>query len=183
MKQPDRPDDDWAAEIDWPDDVESEIDWPDDPEFARDERWPSGEHWPPRSVVPARPRLLRLAVVAVVALSGGAAAALAVRDISSGSAPAAAEPSASATSGGQSQQGVTGSMMVVGRVTAVSAHSVTVSAAGHSVTARVTGSTSLSGSVTAISGVRVNDMVAVQISESNGVATVTALQDPASVSG
>ncbi len=173
MKQPDRPDDDWAAEIDWP----------ADPETETDERCPSGEHWPPRSVVPARPRLLRLFVVAVVALIGGGAAALAVRDIGSGSAPAVAEPSASAPSRGQSQQGVTGRMMVAGRVTAVSAHSITVGAAGQSVTARVTGSTSFSGSVTAISGVRVNDLVAAQISESNGVATVTALQDPASVSG
>jgi hypothetical protein len=183
VKQPDRPDDDWAAEIDWPGEAESEIDWPDDPVTERSEPWPSGEHWPPRSVVPARPRLLRLAVVAVVALIGGGAAALAVRDISSGSAPAATKPPASAPSGGRSQQGVTGSVMVVGRVSAVSAHSITVGAAGRSVTARVTGSTSFSGSVTAISGVRVNDLVAAQISENNGVATVTALQDPASVSG
>jgi hypothetical protein len=49
------------------------------------------------------------------------------------------------------------------------------------VTAKITSSTRFIGRVTSIAGVRVGDMVAAQMSQSNGTAAVAALQDPASL--
>jgi hypothetical protein len=68
-----------------------------------------------------------------------------------------------------------------GKLTAVSATSITLAAGGQRVTAAVTGATKVTGKVSDISGVKVGDMVTAQITGSGGRLTVTAIQDPASV--
>jgi hypothetical protein len=72
-------------------------------------------------------------------------------------------------------------MFVTGRVTAVSAASVTIGGGpGRSVTAAIMSSTRITGSVTSIGAVKVGDEVSAQITQSNGgQPTVTAIQDPA----
>jgi hypothetical protein len=179
---PDRglPDDGWPGP-DWPDD-----DWPDD------DGWPVGDSVPlledqSGQRHATQHRLLRMAIIAVVAAAAGAAIGLAVKDL----APAA--PSAPLTGGGQHAgigaggpagqppPGATGMLMLVGKVRAVSATSITIGAGPQTVTAQITSSTRVTGRVTSIAGVRVGDMVAAQISERNRTAAVVALQDPASL--
>ncbi len=180
-----RPDDDWPGP-DWPG-----LDWPDDD-------WPDDDGWPVGDSVPlledqsgqrhaTQHRLLRMAIIAVVAGAAGAAIGLAVKNL----APAA--PSAPLAGGGQHAgigaggpagqppPGATGMLMLRGKVRAVSATSITIGAGPQTVTAQITSSTRVTGRVTSIAGVRVGDMVAAQISERNGTATVVALQDPASL--
>jgi hypothetical protein len=70
---------------------------------------------------------------------------------------------------------------MAGKVTAVSATSITLAAGGQQVTAAVTGATKVTGRVSAISGVKVGDMVAAQITGIDGRLTATAIQDPASL--
>ena len=69
-----------------------------------------------------------------------------------------------------------------GKVTAVSATSITLAAGdGQRVTAAVTGATKVTGKVADISGVKVGDMVTAQITGTGGKLTATAIQDPASL--
>jgi hypothetical protein len=173
-------DDDWPGP-DWPDD-----NWPDD------DGWPVGESVPLMEVHSgqrhsAQHRLLRMAIIAVVAGAAGAAIGLAVKDLTPGapSAPLAGSgqhvsigPGGAA---GQPPPGASGMVMLAGNVVAVSAKSITIGAGPQAVTAKITSSTRFIGRVTSIAGVRVGDMVAAQMSQSNGTAAVVALQDPASV--
>ncbi len=175
--------------------TEHEEDW------ARD-LWPEDDDWPRFDPVaaeqlhmgtPPQPRnsqrsrvLLRLVVTAVVAAAAGTGGAVAVKDLSSGSAPSAAgRPSASGSAvpgSGQLPQQASGAVAIGGTVTAVSPRSITIAAGPESVTARVTGSTRFSGKVKSITGVRVGDVVFAQVSADNGVNSLVTLQDPYSVS-
>jgi hypothetical protein len=197
----DKPDPGWA------DDAEDERDpdWLDDwPDHGGD--GPPGRRAAPpaasgRDGGPGRPGLrpLALAIVAVVALGAGAGVALVItRGLDSSSSPSVApstQPSAVAPggnsgaipggSGGDTIPGGSGGpveqIFVTGRVTAVSAASVTIGGGpGRSVTAAIMSSTRITGSVTSIGAVKVGDEVSAQITQSNGgQPTVTAIQDPA----
>jgi hypothetical protein len=68
-----------------------------------------------------------------------------------------------------------------GKVTAVSATSITVGGPGRQVTAAVTGATKVSGRVSGIGGVKTGDLVSVQVTGTDGKLTATAIQDPASL--
>jgi hypothetical protein len=184
----DRPDGGWPdggwPDGGWPDNASADDDWPDG------NGWPVGEPVTPmgeRRAGTGRQRVLRLAIVAVVAMAAGAAVAAAVRDLtpSAGGQPTTAPPGASQHAaggpGGQLSPGTSGTLMLVGNVVAVSGKSITIGAGPQAVTAKVTGNTRFSGRLTGIAAVRVGDMVAAQISERNGVAVVVALQDPASI--
>ena len=173
-------DDDWPSP-DWPDD-----DWPDD------DGWPVGdsvplmeEHSGQRRAT--QHRLLRMAIIAVVAGAAGAAVGFAVKDLTPGapSAPLAGSgqhvsigPGGAA---GQPPPGASGMLVLAGKVLAVSAKSITIGAGPQPVTAQITSSTRFTGRVTSIAAVRAGDMVAAQISERNGTAAVVALQDPVSL--
>lgn len=68
-----------------------------------------------------------------------------------------------------------------GRVSAVSPTSITLGAQGQSVTAAVTKSTTITGKVRDISGIKAGDLVSAQITSTDGKLTATAIQDPASI--
>ncbi|MFZ0166831.1 MAG: DUF5666 domain-containing protein, partial [Trebonia sp.] len=68
-----------------------------------------------------------------------------------------------------------------GKVTAVSATSITVAGPGHQLTAAVTSATKVSGRVSGIRGVKTGDLVSVQATGTGGELTATAIQDPASL--
>jgi hypothetical protein len=180
----------------WPDDDESEQDpdWPDDwPEGGGDDPpWRRGESVAAagNDSSPGRPRLrpLVLAIVAVVALGGGAAVALAIAKLDHSTSPSATpntQPSAVAPGGigggtVPGGGGAVGEMFVAGPVTAVSSTSITIGGPGHTVTAAITSATRITGKVTSIGAIKVGDQVSAQITQSNGgQPTVTALQDPA----
>jgi hypothetical protein len=201
----------------WPDDAdETDPDWPDDAVEDEDERdpdwpddWPGdgGEDPPWRRAAPSPPygrgdepgragrsglRPLALAIVAVVALGGGAGIALAItKGLDHSPSPSAVpstQPSAVAPGGSglipgggtAPGGGAVGEMFVAGPVTAVSSTSITIGGPGHTVTAGITSATRITGKVTSIGGIRVGDQVSAQIRETNGgQPTVTAIQDPA----
>jgi hypothetical protein len=186
-----RPDDDG-----WPGDAEDERDpdWPDDwaDDGADDPPWRRTA--PPaaygRDGRPARPRLrpLVLAIVAMVALGGGAGVALAITNgldhSTSPSATPSTQPPAVAPGGSGGAlpggSGAVGEMFVAGPVTAVSATSITIGGPGHTVTAAITSATRITGKVTSIGAIKVGDQVSAQISQRNGgQPTVIAIQDPA----
>jgi hypothetical protein len=184
---------DWAKDL-WPEDDDY---WPEYDPVATQQLLMGTT--PRHEMPPRRRRLLGLMTTAAVAVAAGIGGALAAKDLTAGSAtPAQAhsgQPGGSQSNGslpntgqggtgegGQLPQGVAGAMVIGGRVTAVSPRSITITAGPQAVTARVTGSTRFSGDVTGIAGVRVGDMVMAQISESNGVNSLVALQDPVSVS-
>jgi hypothetical protein len=72
-------------------------------------------------------------------------------------------------------------MEIGGKVTAVSATSITLGARGQHVTAAVTRATKVTGKVGGITGVKVGDLVSAQITGTDGKLTATAIQDPASL--
>jgi hypothetical protein len=168
---------DWAAEL-WPD---------DDDHFPLPARQVLRGTPPPPPHVERSRVLLRLVTVALVAVAAGTCSAVAVKDLSSGSAAslAAGQPNASratpAPGGGELPQEISGTMSVGGKVTAISPRSITITAGPQSVTARVTGSTRFSGEVKGIGGVHVGDLVFAQITDDNGVNSLVTLQDPYSV--
>jgi hypothetical protein len=140
--------------------------------------------WPARRGVP-------LVLTAVIAAVAGFLAVIAVRDLSArpaaansvapagGPAPSAGAPAPSTvpTPGrGQAVQ-----LEMGGKVTAVSATSITVAGPGHQVTAAVTSATKVSGRVSGIGGVKTGDLVSVQVTGIDGKLTATAIQDPASL--
>jgi hypothetical protein len=193
----------------WPDDRadEPDPDWPDDADNERDPDWPDdwaddGADDPPwrRAAPPAayggagRPRLrpLVLAIVAIVALGGGAGVALAITKgldhSTSPSATPSTQPPAVAPGGssgtipggGGGGGGAVSQMFVAGPVTAVSSTSITIGGPGHTVTAAITSATRITGKMTSIGAIKVGDQVSAQITQSNGgQPTVTAIEDPA----
>jgi hypothetical protein len=187
----------------WPGGKAGEPDpgWPDDAGDERDPDWAEdGGDDPPwrRAVAPAaygrdggprRPGLrpLLLAIVAVVALGGGAGVALAItKGLDHSASPSATpgtQPTAVAPGGGTipgGGGGAVGEMFVAGPVTAVSSTSITIGGPGHTVTAAITSSTRITGKMTSIGAIKVGDQVSAQITQtSGGQPTVTAIQDPA----
>lgn len=185
---------------DWPDDL-----WPDDdppggghpgggaPGVPRTAS-PRPPGWPEERSPARRLRLVLLLVIALLAAAAGIGIVLAVDELagSSGADPGAAgQPSAltPVAPGGNSQPGGgalpgtgpggTGTLLLIGKVTAVSSTSITVGGPGHTVTAAVTRSTRITGKVSGISGIKVGDQVSAQIVHNDGAARATAIQDPA----
>jgi hypothetical protein len=176
----------------WEDeDIPEEDDYPQ-PELP----WPAAGQQPYRDAPPRRwPARYGVALVltAVIAAAAGFLAVIAVHDLSahpaaansvapaSGSAPSAGVPAPGGGSvpGPGSGQGL--ELQIGGKVTAVSATSITVAGPGHQVTATVTGATKISGRVSDIAGVKAGDQVSMQATGTEGNLTATAIQDPASL--
>jgi hypothetical protein len=113
---------------------------------------------------------LTLVVAGAVALAAGAAIAVA--------AAGAVDPVPGG--GGTLISHPDRQLMIMGRVTAVSQTSITLSAHGQRITAAITGSTRITGRSGRAGAIRVGDTVAAQISEA-GSPTVLAIQDPVSI--
>jgi hypothetical protein len=140
-----------------------------------------------------RARPVTLAIIALAAAAIGAGIVLAVDDLSSSAAPAAApgsQPSSLAPGQqfGNGQPGANGGLpgggpgrtaSMIGKVSAVTSTSITVGGPGRSITAAVTGDTRVTGKVSSIGGVKVGDQVSAQMTQSGGKFTATAIQDPA----
>jgi hypothetical protein len=149
-------------------------DVPPPPAFA------GGARWPRRSI-------LTLALTAVLAVGLGAGGVALYRDARAGSGPAAPASQGDGLQpgqgGGPAGQGTVTELGLIGKVTAVGPGTITFGAGPmESVKAAVTSATKFTGSVRTLSGVRVGDTVAAQITIVNGVARVASLQDPASES-
>jgi hypothetical protein len=162
-----------------PDDFDASDDdggWEDEDDYPQPEPpWPAAglqpyRHAPPRRW-PARYGVT-LVLTAVIAAAAGFLAVIAVRDLPAR--PAAA--SGVAPGRGQSVQ-----LEIGGKVTAVSATSITVAGPDQQVTAAVTSATKVSGRVSSISGVKAGDDVSLQATGTGGKLTATAIQDPASL--
>ena len=160
---------------DWPDDL-----WPDndDPHGGREDRPPKRR---------SRPALLL--VIALLAAAAGAGIVLAVDGLSGSSGvtagpasqPSSLTPVAPGGNGGAlpgTGSGGTGTLFVVGKVTAVSSRSITIGGPAHTVTAAVTSSTTVTGNVSSIGAIKVGDQVSAQIIQNGGRATATAIQYP-----
>jgi hypothetical protein len=188
---------------DWPDDL-----WPEDDQPGGRGGQTGGGRGAPQPALPGspggpgggpperRPRpAALLLVIALVAAAAGAGIVLAVDAFSgsSGATPGSAGQPASLTPvppGGGSHtggngalpgtgSGGTGTLFVIGKVTAVSSRSITIGGPAHTVTAAITSSTRVTGSVSGIGAVKVGDQVSAQIVQNGGSATATAIQDPA----
>jgi hypothetical protein len=191
--------DDWPDDL-WPDD--------DDQPGGRGGQTGGGGRGGPQPALPGspggpeggpperRPRpAALLLVIALVAAAAGAGTVLAVDAFSgsSGATPGSASRPASLTPvppGGGRQpggngarpgtgSGGTGTLFVIGKVTAVNSRSITIGGPAHTVTAAVTSSTRVTGSVSGIGAVKVGDQISAQIVQNGGRATATAIQDPA----
>jgi len=147
---------------------------------------PPPPHGPRRGVHP-----LTLAAVAVAGVTIGVAAVLisdAGQDttaaVSTPSSAPASPPAQGAGGGLASLPPLTGTggglqVMLEGRVTSVSATSITLGGAGPNVSARITRSTQFSGKIRGISGVKVGDQVRATLSGSNATSlTATSIEDP-----
>jgi hypothetical protein len=142
--------------------------------------------WPARYGVP-------LVLTAVIAAVAGFLAVIAVRDLSarpaaassaapaSGPAPSASVPAPSGGGVPAPGHGQTVQLEIGGKVTAVSATSITVAGPDHQVTAAVTSATKVTGRVSDIGGIKAGDEVILQAAGTAGNLTATAIQDPASL--
>jgi hypothetical protein len=194
-------DDDWPDEEslddEWPDD-----EWPDD-DLPAGPGWPmgpGGRTGPGLGYgkggghrgVPGFSGWIAVAVAVVAATAGVTAGFFLVRGVPV--AIAAGRSTASAPASGSSGRGVgprtlpgrpggangNGQLRILlaGRVLAVSGTSITIGGAGPSVTAAVTGATKISGRTRAISGVKVGDEVAAQVTGTPSHLVTRTLQDP-----
>jgi hypothetical protein len=179
-----------APDDDWPDDEADDQTapaWPAAPAGSYGAGAPYGQPGPRHR------RPLALTAVAVAALAVGAGGAAAVIHELPQAAPPAAPPASApapaasgggvfpgggAVPGGSSGSG-TARLFMAGRVLAVTPTSITIGGPAHRVTATVTAATRVTGQVTSIRSVKVGDRVSAQITESDGKATATAIQDPA----
>ena len=161
--------------------------------------WPAAGPPPPPGPRGQRTRKgVLLVVTAVIAAAAGFLVVTAVHDLSANPASASGSPTSSpqgelpseGTGAGNGTgplpipgtgPGQTLRLEVGGKVTAVSATSITLGAHGQSVTAAVTKATTVTGKVASIGGIRVGDLVSAQITGANGKLTATAIQDPASI--
>jgi hypothetical protein len=147
--------------------------------------WPAPPPWdgggqPPG---PSRPGALRVAAVAVVAAAVGAGIAIGMTNWPMSSPPSAAStaptagnsPAASlpGAGGGGAEQ-----LVVAGRVTAVSTASITIEGRGSTLTAAITSATKFSGDVRGASGIKVGDLVMLDVSGNGTTNTATSIQDP-----
>jgi hypothetical protein len=187
-------------------------DWPDDEDWPGDDQpddYVTGLPWPAAQLPrPAEPgpgigpgsrlrQVLGPLVVAVLAAAAGAGLALAFTGSSgspsaagSSSSPGYVSPGGSANPGGSGQNtggappgGGVATLFLVGRVTAVSATSITIAGAGPTVTAAVTPSTRISGRVSSIREIRVGDQVSAVITQSGGRNMASAIAYPPQQSG
>jgi hypothetical protein len=161
--------------------------------------WPAAGQPPPPGPRGQRTRKgMLLVAVALIAAAAGFLVVAAVHDVSANPAGASGSPTSSPQSElpstGPGAGNGTGPLQIPstgpgqtlrleigGRVTAVSATSITVGAHGQSVTATVTKATTVTGKVASIGGIKVGDLVSAQITGTNGKLTATAIQDPASI--
>jgi len=182
------------------DDFDDEDDEPGQARYA----WPAtgsaldGFPPPPGQGPGGRGWLLAMTAVVAAALAFGVVD-FAVHEASDSPA-ASATPSASAPAGNGSADGPSGGfqhgpgsngappsgaaehLMIGGRVTAVSATSITLGGGAQPVTAAVTHATKVSGNVSSIGGIKVGDLVSASISgTSGGKLTADSIQDPASL--
>lgn len=195
------------ADFDEDDDYDDDYDDDDDDGYEPDEAgrawfasgYPSAGFPPPPGRRGTRHGWL-FAATAVVA----AALAFGVVDFAihaaAGSPAASATPSASAPTGSGSgsepsggtrfgpaggaplPSGAAERLMIGGKVTAVSATSITLGGGAQTVTAAVTHSTKVSGKVTSIAGIKVGDLVSASITGTSGGKLVAdSIQDPASL--
>ena len=159
-----------------------ELPWPAAGQQSYDNVPP--RRWPARYGVP-------LVLTAVIAAVAGFLVVIAVRDLSArpaaansiapagGSAPSAGAPApggGTVPGSGQEMQ-----LEIGGKVTAVSATSITVAGPDHQVTAAVTSATKVSGRVSDIAGIKTGDQVSMQATGTPGNLTATGIQDPASL--
>ena len=141
----------------------------------------------PRDDRRARPGPLGIALVAVIAAALGVAVALIITkgpysatpvSAAPGSSPSAAAPGAGSSTAPQAGGGAGGlpplsggggalQLMLNGRVTAVSATSITLGGNGPSVTAAITRSTHFTGSVRTAAGIKVGDQITAQVTGTN----------------
>lgn len=171
----------------------------------------AGQAWPAPGYPPAafpsppgRPAARRGWVFLLTAVVA-AAAAFGVVDVAlheaSGSPAASATPAASAPAEGGSGGGAPGGaqyapgangaplpsgaaehLIIGGKVTAVSATSITLGSGRQAVTAAVNHATKVTGKVTSISGIRVGDLVSASLAgTSGGKLAADSIQDPASL--
>jgi hypothetical protein len=152
--------------------------------------WPAAGPPPPPG---PRGQLTRkgmlLIATALIAAAAGFLVVTAVHDVSANPASASGSPTISPSTGtgtGPLQIPSTGPgqtlrLEVGGKVTAVSATSITLGAHGQSLTATVTKATTVTGKVASIGGIKVGDLVSAQITGTNGKLTATAIADPASI--
>ena len=161
--------------------------------------WPAAGPPPPPDPRGQRTRKgVLLVVTALIAAAAGFLVVTAVHDVSANPASASGSPTSSpqgelpsegtGNGGGTGQPpipstgpGQTLRLEIGGKVTAVSATSITLGAHGQSVTATVTKATTVTGKVASIGGVKVGDLVSAQITGTNGKLTAIAIQDPASI--
>jgi len=178
-------------------------DIPDEDDYPQPEPpWPAAGLQPYRDVPPRRRPArygVTLVLTAVIAAAAGFLIVIAVRDLSAhpaaansvapagGPAPSAGAPaSGGPASGGPAPgtvpgRGQTVQLEIGGKVTAVSATSITVAGPDHQVTAAVTSATKVSGRVSGIGGVKAGDEVSLQATDTGGKLTAIAIQDPASL--
>jgi hypothetical protein len=201
--------DDWDDDDEWPDDLWPDDDEPAEVTAGgagasagsrgdggagagRSSRgdgpaWPAPS-WPSMPPPPPLARRLPVAALVAIALTAagiGALIVLAARGLSGSPATPSSQPTAQApaqpggSGGGAFPGNAAGGMFVGGRVTAVSATSITLGGPGRSITAAVTSSTRFTGQVSSISGVKVGDLVTAQLTQNGGSVTVIAISDPA----
>jgi hypothetical protein len=170
----------------------------DDFDGFEDETEPAAGPPHPDPAPARRPRrAIAVAVTAIVAGTAGFLVTTAVRDTSPGPAAASSSPPAAAPSGGAQEPGSGGTgpnggaiptpgpgqllyLQIGGKVSAVSATSITITGGSQQVKAAVTSSTKITGRVTSITGIKTGDFVAAQITDDGGKLTATAIQDPSS---
>ena len=159
--------------------------------------WPAGDPPPPPDPPSQRMRKgLLLVATALIAAAAGFLVVTAVHDLSVNPASASGSPTSSPQGEPPSEgtgngtgplpipstgPGRTLRLEVGGKVTAVSASSITLGAHGQSVTAIVTKATTVTGKVASVGGIKVGDLVSAQITGTNGKLTAVAIQDPASI--
>lgn len=180
-----QPDSDPVPDDDWPDD-----DWPDD---EPGDPWPVGAHAQPGGPGGGpgprkHPPWLPIALTGVLAGAAGIVVALLVSG--SPSAPSAGSPTAGgAPSVAAPALGGNGStlpsglghetLLMGGRVSAVTSHSITLSAGGQTVTAAIDSSTRFTGTVHDATGIKVGDQAVAQITGHGSNLVVVTIQDPA----
>ena len=172
----------------WPDDG-----WPDDepggPWSGSPPFQPAGPGGgPPEG---KRARWLPITLTAVLAGTAGVTIALFISGspgtpsasaTAPGGAPSAAAPAQGGTGSGSSGGpggGVSESLLMGGKVTAITSHSITLSADGHSVTAAISSSTRFTGKVHSAGGIKVGDLAAAQITGHGPDLVAVTIQDPA----
>jgi len=158
-------------------------DWPDDEHAGP---WPGSPQVPPGVPGGGPPQGRRtpwLPITLTAVLAGGAGVIVALLISGSPSSPSASTPApGSAPSAAAPAQGGGGggeSLFMGGQVTAISSHSITLSAAGQTVQAAITQSTQFTGQVHSASGIKIGDQVAARITGYGSRPVAVTIQDPA----